>query len=115
MSDQVIPLTSSPAQNFSVQLQVDGNPLTLNLGINWSTMAGYWTMTISDALNDLLLDSVPLITGWYPAANILAQYGYLAIGSAYILNSGNSNSDYPGIDDLGSAFVLLWGDTDAVA
>lgn len=111
MSSQVVPLSSQPQQLFKVQLQVDGNPLTLILEINWSYMAGYWTITISDAGNNLLLDSIPLITGWYPAANILGQWQYLNIGSAYILNLGNSTSDYPGIDDLGTNWALLWGDT----
>lgn len=111
MAEQIIPLTPSPNQSFTVQLQVDGNPLTLQLVIRWSAMAGYWVMTILDSSGDLLLDSIPLITGWYPAANLLAQYEYLAIGSAYILNDGNSSSDYPGQSDLGSAFSLLWSDT----
>lgn len=111
---QIIPLTSSPNQSFAVALQVDGGTLTLKLVIRWSEMAGYWTMAIFDALGNLLVDSIPLITGWYPAANILAQYGYLNIGSAFILNEGNSASDYPGRNDLGTGFVLLWGDTPVV-
>lgn len=108
---QIIPLTASPNQTFTVQLQVDGNALALRLAINWSEMAGYWVMSISDASDNLILDSLPLITGWYPAANILAQYIYLQIGSAYILNDGNSSSDYPGRNDLGTGWSLLWDDT----
>jgi len=111
MSAQIIPLTASPDQTFAVTLQVDGAPLTLNLEIKWSEMAGYWVMTISDVNDNLLLDSLPLITGWYPAANILAQFNYLAIGSCYILNLGNSTADYPGRNDLGTAWALLWDDT----
>lgn len=110
---QVVPLTAAPKQKFNVNLNVDGNPLTLQLGISWSSMAGYWVMSIFNSAGSLLLDSVPLITGWYPAANLLAQYRYLKIGSAYILNNGTSNSDYPGINDLGSGWSLLWGDTPA--
>lgn len=110
MSDQIIPLTSSPNQTFTTQLTVDGQPLTLNFTIGYSEMAGYWQMAISDVNQNLLIASVPLITGWYPAANMLAQYGYLKIGSAYILNTGNANTDYPGPTNLES-FSLLWGDT----
>lgn len=114
MSDQIIPLTSAPNQSFAVTLQVDGKALTLNLELTWSEMAGYWVMTIFDSTGNLLLDSVPLITGWYPGGNILAQYGYLKIGSAFVLNEGTSGSDYPGRNDLGNNFVLLWGDTPVV-
>lgn len=108
---QIIPLTASPNQNFAVNLQVDGAALTLNFTLTWSEMAGYWVLAVFDVNNNLLIDSIPLITGWYPAGNILAQYGYLKIGSAFILNEGNSFSDYPGKTDLGSAWALLWGDT----
>jgi hypothetical protein len=113
-SGQIVPLTSSPNQTFATTLQVDGKSLTLNLNVYWSEMAGYWLMSISDSAGNLLLDSLPLITGWYPAGNILGQYAYLAIGSAYILNEGSSNSDYPGRNDLGTSWVLLWDDTAVV-
>lgn len=112
---QIIPLSSAPDQTFAVTLQVDGAALTLNLRIRWNSMAGYWAMSISNSAGVLLLDSLPLITGWFPAANILAQYGYLKIGSCYILNEeGNSFSDYPGVNDLGSGFQILWDNTPAV-
>jgi hypothetical protein len=93
-----------------VQLTVGGKPLTLNLLLSYSVMSGWWTMCISDSQGNVLIGSVPLVTGYYPAANVLAQYGYLAIGSAYILNTGNSASDFPGANNL-AAFSLLWGDT----
>lgn len=107
---QIIPLTSSPNQAFSVQLTVDGAPLALNLALVYSEMAGYWIMTIADASGNLLLDSIPMLTGWYPGANILAQYGYLRIGSLFLLNTGNSQNDYPGRDDLAS-WSMVWDDT----
>ena len=68
-------------------------------------------MSIFNSAGVLILDSIPLITGWYPAANLLSQFQYLKIGSAYILNDGNSSSDYPGKTDLGSAWSLLWDNT----
>jgi hypothetical protein len=107
--DQTIPLTTAPNQSFSVQLSVNSSPLTLQITLGYSEMAGYWQMSISDVNGNLLVASVPLITGWYPAANILGQYEYLQIGSAYLLNTGNSNTDYPGPNNL-DQFSLLWGD-----
>lgn len=112
---QIIPLSNAPNQSFTVTLQVDGAPLTLNLAISWNAMAGYWVMSISNSTGVLLLDSLPLVTGWYPAANVLAQYAYLKIGSCFILNQqGNQFSDYPGVNNLGSGYVLLWDDTPVV-
>ena len=107
--DQIVPLTNQPNQVFAVQLTINNQPITLNLALSYSEMAGYWQMAVSDVNNSLLLSSVPLITGVYPAANLLAQYQYLHIGSAYLLNTGNAALDYPGADTL-TLFSLLWGD-----
>ena len=110
MSNQVLPLSSAPNQTFTTQLTVDGSPLTLGIALDFNEMAGYWEMAISDSTGALLVANVPLITGWYPAANLLGQYGYLKIGSAYLLNTGNADVDYPGANQLG-LFSLVWGDT----
>jgi hypothetical protein len=110
MSLQLIPLDTSPNQNFKVTLAVDGNSLTLQLTIRFNSMAGYWVMTIQDASGNLLLDSIPMLTGEFPAANILGQFGYLRIGSAYIISNGAA-IDYPDATTLGTDFLLIWGDT----
>lgn len=109
MSAQVVPLTTAPNQTFSVQLTVNGSALTLNLSLSYLTMSGWWQLQISDAQNNVLVASVPLITGYYPAANLLAQYQYLEIGSAYLLNTSNDPNDYPGENDLQN-YTLVWDD-----
>lgn len=73
-------------------------------------MSQYWVMQVSDSLGNVLISSVPLLTGSYPAANILAQFGYLNIGSAYIINLGQVSDDYPNSTELGNNFILLWDD-----
>lgn len=110
MSEQLVPLVQAPNQTFTVQLTVDGAPLTLNLTLSYSVMSGWWQMQVADAQNTQLVASIPLVTGYYPAANLLAQYGYLKIGSAYLLNTGSSVNDFPGANDL-TSFSLLWSDT----
>lgn len=110
MSSQIVPLVQAPNQTFAVQLTVDGQPLTLNLTLNFSAMSGWWQLAVSNVQGAVLIASIPLITGYYPAANILAQYGYLKIGSAYILDTGDSSNDYPTQNDLPN-FSLLWSDT----
>ena len=107
---QIIPLDNSPNQKFTTTLNVDGNNLTLQLAISFSAMAGYWMMSILDAQGILLLSSIPLLTGQWPAANLLSQYAYLKIGSAYLVSNG-AGVDYPDSTTLGSAFKLVWSDT----
>jgi hypothetical protein len=109
MSNQTIPLTTANNQTFTVQLTVNGQPLTLNLTVSYNAMAGYWSMAVADVNNNQLVASVPLITGEYPAANILGQYEYLLIGEAYVLNTSSSQADYPGQLTL-NQFTLLWTD-----
>lgn len=107
---QLVPLVVAPNQAFAVQLTVDDEPLTLNLVLSYSSMAGYWQMGVADVNGSPLIASVPLVTGNYPCANLLAQYGYLRIGSAYLLNTGNAPTDYPTDTSL-NLYSLLWGDT----
>jgi len=139
MSLQQVPLTNSPNQTLTVNLEVDGKPLTLNLTVDYNEMAGYWIISISDINNNLLIDSIPMLCGSYPAANLLQQQRYLAIGSAFIINTGNAipvygvgygqggygqngyggqtgqgGIDYPDNTTLGTIFQLWWDDTPSV-
>jgi hypothetical protein len=113
MAAQIIPLDNSPDQSFTVSLSVDGSLLTLQLNVYFSEMANYWLMDIFDNQGNPLLASVPLLTGSYPAANILQQYGYLGIGSAFLLNVSASPLDHPDKNSLGTDFILIWSDTAA--
>lgn len=108
--NQIIPLTNAPNQTLTVNLSVNNTALTLTLSINYMEVGQYWVMQISDANGKQLLVDVPLLTGGYPAANVLGQYQYLRIGSAYVLNVAQSTVDYPDSNNLGTDFVLLWGD-----
>jgi hypothetical protein len=108
---QVIPLNSSPTQSLAVALNVDGAVLRLQLEVYFSEMAQYWVMDISDNAGNLLISSMPLITGSWPGGNLLMQFVYLAIGSAFIINLGQVANDYPTASQLGTDFILIWDDT----
>jgi hypothetical protein len=109
---QLIPLTPAPNQTFQVTLDIDGGTVTLNFRLHYNEIAKYWVLTILDRTGTLLLDSLPLLTGGNPSANILGQYAYLEIGSAYVVNvSGLTAPDYPDGTNLGQDFVLVWSDT----
>ena len=112
---QLVPLTPAPNQTITVALSVDNAPLTLTLVLHYNEVAIYWAMTIYDVNNNLLLDSIPLITGNDPACNILKQYSYLQIGSCFIINetglTGVGAPNYPNNSDLGTSFAMIWGDT----
>jgi len=109
---KIIPLTSAPYQSLTTTIPVDGKNIKLKLGISYNSVADYWTMSITDPSTDnLILDNIPLITGSYPAGDLLGQFKYLGLGSATIVNVGNSLMDNPDSTNLGTDFLLVWGDT----
>lgn len=110
MSQVVVPLTPSTNQTFDIVLPIDGKNVKLTLAFTYNERGQYWFMGISQS-GVLLLDGIPLVTGAYPAGNILRQFAYMGIGSAYIVPAANSGWDSPVFDNLGTDFVLVWSDT----
>lgn len=107
---QIIPLDNTPNQTFTAVVTVNGQNINLGFNLSFNETAGYWVMTINDSNGVILVDSIPIVTGAKPAANLLEQYAYLDIGSAYLLNVTNSPMDWPDDTNLGTDFVLAWGD-----
>jgi hypothetical protein len=110
MAFQLLPMNSRDNQTFQAVLSINGINKTLQFFVRWNEIAEYWTMRITDpATSEVLIDSMPLVTGDYPAANILGQYTYLGIGKAYLINIGNVSAN-PSHTDLGTNFLLVWDD-----
>jgi hypothetical protein len=107
----IIPLTNAPNQSMRVTIPIDGRNITLGLRFRFNNVAGYWVMAISDKDGNSLLDGIPLLTGAYPAADLLGQYKHLGLGSACLIKRSNSPLDSPDSSTLGSLFQLAWGDT----
>jgi len=108
----IIPLTTDPNRTFQCTVTIDSTKTTFLLTTRYNRVAGYWVLTIASAsTGDIILDSIPLITGLSPAANILGQYAYLGIGSWYMVNANSSTLDWPDDTDLGTDFVLIVSDT----
>lgn len=112
MAWKVIPLSTWPDQDIAVTVEVSGKNIPLRLRIRWNFTYEFWYISVTDSTsNKLLLDSIPLVTGDYPAANLLEQYQHLNIGSAIVVPASELVShDYPLQDSLGTEFVLMWGD-----
>lgn len=113
MSYQTIPLTSDPNQTLEVSVTVDEEIVNLSLFVRYNEIAEYWTMKVSDQeTGEVLIDSVPFLMGEDDAANILGQHEYLGIGSAYVVPITQVDTDRPDGANLGTEFVLLWGDSE---
>ena len=116
MADQVIPLSALQNQSFTVSGTINGNTVTMQVDLRYNVMGQYWIASLFDQKGNPLVDSLPILTGDWPAANLLGQHGYLqdangnSIGALYALNASGANQDYPGINSLGSDFIVIWGD-----
>ncbi|WP_297428632.1 hypothetical protein [Clostridium sp.] len=108
MSYYKIPLTSNPNQTFTSTIPIDGKAIKFNFFLRYNTEADYWVLDVYDANKNSLIVSLNLVCG----LNLLEQYSYLKIGSAYLVKSDTSMvGDSPNEYNLGENFVLLWGDT----
>lgn len=118
MSQQLLAVNSNPNQTLNLALTVDGNSLNLQLFLHFNEVADYWTMSVtylSGVLaftgGQLLLDSIPLVTGNDPVCNVLRQYSYLKIGSCFIVNISGTAGGNPGAANLGTGYAMIWGDS----
>ena len=104
----IVPLTPSPNQTFTSTIPVDEGKIKLYFFLRYNTEQKCWIMDLSDSSKTPLVNSIPLVCG----LNILEQYSYLNIGSAYIVKiDPNIVSDRPDEYNLGKDFILVWGDT----
>lgn len=108
----VVPLDGRPNQTFETSVLVDGVVRRFRIRLFWDWLAGYWHITITDPVTGAdHLTAIPLITGAYPVANLIEQYAYMGIGSLWVVPVGNQAEDWPGLETVGSGFILAWGDT----
>jgi len=84
---QTVPLDNSPNQFWNISVSVDGKSIPLQVALRYNEIAQYWVATIYDQNGNLLLDSVPFVTGVGKSQNLLAQFAYLKIGSATVFNA----------------------------
>lgn len=104
----IVPLTPSPNQSFTCTIPIDGKSISFKFILRYNTQAQYWIMELYDIKNNTIIVSIPLICG----LNLLEQYSYLRIGSAYIYKTDTTLiSDKPDDTNLGTTFILVWSDT----
>lgn len=114
MATKVIPLIPSTNQSMTCTLPVDDENITLHFNFAYNRLGGYWFFSITEMPEKvLLIDAAPLVTGLSPAANLLRQFSYMEIGSAYVVPA---NDDFirniPGFENLGVDYYLYWSDTE---
>ena len=114
MAWQEIPLRPIYDQVFNVTVSVNSVNVPLIMHLRYNTEGEFWHIDISDGrTGEMLVSHIPLVTGEYPAADRLGQLQHLGIGSMIILkDTEETETDIPGLDDLGTDFLLIWGTPD---
>lgn len=104
----ILPVTSNPNQTFSSTIPIDNGSIKFNFFLRYNTESSCWILDILDSSNNSLVSGINLVCG----ANLLEQYSYLKIGSAYLVKTDTSLiDDLPTEYNLGTKFVIVWGDT----
>lgn len=102
----IVPFQAIPNHSFSAVVPIDNGNTKLGFHLRYNEVATYWTVDISKD-NETVIFSLPV----KPAQNVLEQFGYLGIGSAYIVPRSEAAAQWPGATDLSSDWYVLWGDT----
>jgi hypothetical protein len=100
-----IPTEPATPQKFSISL----SGLTRQLTLTWCQPAGCWILDIADASAVPILSGIPLITG----ADLLAQFGYLGLGGAMLVQTDHNADAVPTFDNLGDTGHLFFMPTGA--
>jgi hypothetical protein len=110
---QQIPLKPLPNQSFRTTVATsEDRHLDIDFKLCWNESAGYWTMTLIDpATGDYYVDAIPLLSGDSPTFDLLRQYKHLDIGSCFIVNISNLESNVPTKENLGIDYIMVWGYT----
>jgi hypothetical protein len=108
LTGQIIPINNSPYQQIQVALNTYNGTLTLNLIVSYNEVGNWWVMQIFDQNYNALLSDIPLLTGYWPAANILAPWFWMNIGTATVIANQGGYGDWPGINGWGNGWLLLW-------
>jgi hypothetical protein len=106
-----LPITNTPNQRLVFNVPVNGENRQFELILSYNTIAEYWTIDIKDFVSkDLYISGLPLLCSFGRMANILAPYACLGIGSLYVAPINFTPESRPTENNLGSDYVLLWGD-----
>ena len=109
----VIPVTSDPDNTMAViNVDINGERMQFLFRFRFNVSMEYWFMDVSNAVDGTpYLSGIPLVTGEYPAADLLEQFHYKGIGRAVIVKMMDTpTTDIPKEKNLGVEFTLSWGD-----
>lgn len=109
MSYYEIPLTTTAFSQVTFKLTLGSRNINILLKLRYHDLYKLWAADVVDnSTGTELITGMPLI----PGADLLGQYEYLDIGSAYIIAAEPNSLQQPDNETLGSTWILMWGGAD---
>jgi hypothetical protein len=94
-----VPLSAAP-QSFTIPL----NGIDYAMRVSWCKPSQCWLLDISSSDGTPLALGIPLVTG----DDLLAQYEYLGIGGALVVQTDSDLDVVPDFDSLGTVGHLYF-------
>lgn len=108
-----IPLTNNPNQTFRVTVPLGDENKDVTVRLNFNEEANYWLMSLSDSVTEQsIFVNLPLLSSRYYYCNMITQLDYMNIGSIYIIPIELSNNSAPDSFDLGTKYIMVWGENE---
>ncbi len=109
---QIIPPPATLNERKTVTVEVDGAKLNLQLRFRFMEALGLWHMSIyNPKTGECMAKSIPILSGLYPASDLLGPFGSLGIGSACIVPLVKvPTTPNPSKTNFGTEYALVWGD-----
>lgn len=101
---QVINLNNDPKQFWAFTVNIGEKNIDLQLKLFWNEMAGYWSMSLFNSSGVSLVEGIPLFCN----IDLLGQFGYLEIGSAYLINLTGDPANAASNNNLNKDYFLCW-------
>lgn len=103
---QKISLIKKNFVSFSSVVNIDGKTKKIYFTQKYNSILDFWTLQAKTENESLI--SFPLIPC---GGNLLKNFSYKKMGSAWLFPLTENAKGYPGWNDLDD-WLLLWGDTD---
>ena len=110
-----LPLLPYPNQTFSFTMPVNSQNERFIGELHYNAQGKYWNFSLFYASGKTpIIVNLPLLASMYKFSNLFCQLDYLRIGSLYIGMKNETPNSAPDDTDLGTNYIVVWGDNEYV-